>query len=156
MHALEALQELVWLRHNARNGRVMVLSAQRRSLLLTSHQVHQRTWRWRDGLTFLYRQLLTTVTFQNTWLWTADHQLDNDQFGTQLDIFSGRGILVEGTDIWFYGTGSEHHVIYQYRFYNAQNVFAGLIQTETPYYQPAPCQYCPRFIHRYQTLTKLI
>jgi glucan 1,3-beta-glucosidase len=75
------------------------------------------------------------------WLWTSDHTLDDDINETQIDIFSGRGILIEGTDIWLYGTASEHHTLYQYRFYKAQNVFAGLIQTETPYYQPNPGQH---------------
>ncbi|KAG8832104.1 hypothetical protein FRC17_002050 [Serendipita sp. 399] len=75
---------------------------------------------------------------ENVWLWTADHQLDNDAQETQIDVFSGRGILVEGTNVWLVGTGSEHHAIYQYRFDGAKNVYAGLIQTETAYYQPNP------------------
>jgi glucan 1,3-beta-glucosidase len=29
-------------------------------------------------------------------------------------------------------------VIYEYAFYNAQQVYAGMIQTETPYFQPTP------------------
>lgn len=75
------------------------------------------------------------------WLWNADHQLDDDPNETQLDIFSGRGILVEGTNIWLVGTGSEHHVLYQYRLDGASNVYMGLIQTETPYFQPSPGMY---------------
>ncbi|RYP82595.1 hypothetical protein DL769_001589 [Monosporascus sp. CRB-8-3] len=39
---------------------------------------------------------------------------------------------------WFYGTGSEHHQIYQYQLNNAGNIFMTHIQTETPYYQPTP------------------
>jgi hypothetical protein len=54
-------------------------------------------------------------------------------------VFSARGILVESTlGAWLYGTASEHSTIYQYNFYQAQNVYAGMIQTESPYYQPAP------------------
>ncbi|PVG03211.1 putative glucan 1,3-beta-glucosidase [Serendipita vermifera] len=75
---------------------------------------------------------------ENVWLWTADHQLDDDSNESQIDVFSGRGILVEGKNVWLIGTASEHHVLYQYRFVNAQNVYAGLIQTETPYFQPNP------------------
>ncbi|KAG8819818.1 hypothetical protein FRC19_009502 [Serendipita sp. 401] len=80
---------------------------------------------------------------ENVWFWTADHQLDNDPQETQIDVFSGRGILVEGTDVWLVGTGSEHHAIYQYRFIGAKNIYAGLIQTETPYYQPSPAAPSP-------------
>jgi len=32
----------------------------------------------------------------------------------------------------------EHHTKYQYQFANAKDVFIGLMQTETPYYQPNP------------------
>jgi glucan 1,3-beta-glucosidase len=28
--------------------------------------------------------------------------------------------------------------MYQYQFANTQNIFAGFMQTETPYYQPSP------------------
>lgn len=37
-----------------------------------------------------------------------------------------------------YATASEHAVFYQYNFHNAANIFAGMIQTESPYYQPNP------------------
>ena len=77
---------------------------------------------------------------QNVWLWNADHSLDDGTNETKIDVFSGRGFLVEGTNIWMVGTASEHHLIYQYRFSGAQNVYAGLIQTETPYFQPDPRQ----------------
>ncbi|KAL0947430.1 hypothetical protein HGRIS_014977 [Hohenbuehelia grisea] len=36
------------------------------------------------------------------------------------------------------GTGSEHHVLYQYNLNKARNHYMGLIQTETPYFQPIP------------------
>ncbi|RDA88218.1 hypothetical protein CP532_0368 [Ophiocordyceps camponoti-leonardi (nom. inval.)] len=57
--------------------------------------------------------------FENMWLWVADHMIDRDP-------------------VWLYGTSSEHAVYYQYNFHNALNVFAGMIQTESPYYQPNP------------------
>lgn len=54
-------------------------------------------------------------------------------------IFVARGLLIESTDpVWLYGTASEHAVFYQYNFHNARNIFAGLLQTESPYFQPTP------------------
>lgn len=37
-----------------------------------------------------------------------------------------------------YATASEHSVFYQYNFHSAANIFAGMLQTESPYYQPTP------------------
>ncbi|KAJ7739000.1 pectate lyase superfamily protein-domain-containing protein [Mycena metata] len=82
--------------------------------------------------------------FENVWVWNADHDLD-DPNQTQINSFSGRGILVESATgpVWLVGTASEHHVIYQYAFNNAQNIYAGLIQTETAYFQPTPIPPAP-------------
>ncbi|KAH8106772.1 exo-beta-1,3-glucanase [Cristinia sonorae] len=78
---------------------------------------------------------------EGTWVWLADHDLDGS---TQLTLFSGRGILSESQGpVWLIGTGSEHHTLYQYSLVNAQNHYMGLIQTETPYYQPAPAAPAP-------------
>ncbi|KAJ5976298.1 hypothetical protein N7481_010005 [Penicillium waksmanii] len=77
------------------------------------------------------------VYLDNVWLWTADHDLDSAD-NTQISVYSGRGLLVEGQNIWLYGTGVEHHSLYQYQFSGAKSVVAGFIQTETPYYQPNP------------------
>jgi hypothetical protein len=75
------------------------------------------------------------------WAWVADHDLDISA-QTQLDIYNARGILIESQGpSWFYGTASEHSVLYQYQLVNARNIFLGHIQTETPYFQgnpPAP------------------
>ncbi|KAJ7632166.1 exo-beta-1,3-glucanase [Roridomyces roridus] len=38
--------------------------------------------------------------------------------------------------VWMIGTASEHHVLYQYQLLNAKDHYMGLIQTETPYFQP--------------------
>ncbi|TFK42712.1 glycoside hydrolase family 55 protein [Crucibulum laeve] len=72
-----------------------------------------------------------------TWIWLADHDLDGD--GTsRISIYSGRGILSESIGpVWMIGT-AEHHVLYQYRLVNAKNHYMGLIQTESPYFQPSP------------------
>ncbi|KAJ2916182.1 hypothetical protein MD484_g4242, partial [Candolleomyces efflorescens] len=57
----------------------------------------------------------------------------------EISVYSGRGILSESQGpVWLIGTGSEHHVIYQYRLLGAKDHYMGLIQTESPYYQPTP------------------
>lgn len=49
------------------------------------------------------------------------------------------GVLIESTGpVWLWGTSSEHCVLYQYQTVDAANVFMGMIQTESPYYQVAP------------------
>lgn len=56
-----------------------------------------------------------------------------------VSIFCARGLLIESQGpVWLYGTASEHSVFYQYNFDGAKNVFAGTLQTESPYYQPSP------------------
>jgi hypothetical protein len=58
---------------------------------------------------------------------------------TQTTVYVARGMLIESKKpTWLYGTASEHAVLYQYQFYNAKYVHAGMIQTESPYYQPNP------------------
>ncbi|KAI1371255.1 glycoside hydrolase family 55 protein [Hypoxylon crocopeplum] len=76
---------------------------------------------------------------ENVWLWVADHDVDNNSL-TQIKVYAGRGLLVESTvgTLWLVGTSIEHHVRYQYQFSKTQNIFAGQIQTETPYHQPNP------------------
>lgn len=73
---------------------------------------------------------------EGTWVWLADHDLDGVD---QLTVFSGRGILSHSQGpVWMIGTASEHHVLYQYSLVGARNHYMGLIQTETPYFQPDP------------------
>jgi glucan 1,3-beta-glucosidase len=81
----------------------------------------------------------TNIYLENNWLWTADHDIDSSS-NTQISVYTGRGLLYESTNgpAWLYGTGVEHHSLYQYQFANTQNVVMGFIQTETPYYQPNP------------------
>ena len=75
---------------------------------------------------------------ENSWAWTADHELDLADHN-QIDIYTGRGILIEGQGPnWLYGTAAEHNQLYNYQVSNAQNVFMGFIQSETPYYQSNP------------------
>lgn len=75
--------------------------------------------------------------FENNWFWTADHDMD-DPNSTRVSVYTGRGMLVEGTNTWLWASGVEHHSLYQYQFAGAKDVFAGFIQTETPYWQPNP------------------
>lgn len=83
----------------------------------------------------------SSAYLEGLWVWTADHDIDGDP---QITVFSGRGILSESQGpVWLIGTGSEHNVLYQYHFANAANHFVGVIQTESPYYQPVPAPPAP-------------
>ena len=86
------------------------------------------------------------VYLENTWFWVADHDLDNEQ-PLQVDIYSARGALFESLSgaAWLWGTASEHSVIYNYQVVGVAAFFGGLMQTETPYFQPNP--EAPRLFH---------
>jgi pectate lyase-like protein len=77
----------------------------------------------------------TSSTYiENVWGWTADHNMDDST--SPIIISTGRGLLVEATKgTWLPGTGFEHNWLYNYNFNQAQNVFAGMLQSETPYMQ---------------------
>jgi glucan 1,3-beta-glucosidase len=59
--------------------------------------------------------------FENVWIWTADHDMDVPVPGgiettedAQINVYTARGLLVESQGpCWFYGSGSEHHQLYQ-------------------------------------------
>ncbi|KAI2606280.1 pectin lyase fold/virulence factor [Hypoxylon fragiforme] len=83
--------------------------------------------------------------FENVWAWVADHDNDQSIYNqpdstiTQISIFGARGMLVESQGpTWFYGSGSEHSVLYNYLLSGAKSVYMGHIQTESPYFQPVP------------------
>ncbi|TLD31026.1 hypothetical protein PspLS_01908 [Pyricularia sp. CBS 133598] len=83
--------------------------------------------------------------FENVWVWVADHDNDKtiynqpDSSSTQISIFAARCTLIESRGpSWFVGGGSEHCVMYNYLVSNAESVYLGHIQTESPYYQPKP------------------
>ncbi|KAK1974041.1 pectate lyase superfamily protein-domain-containing protein [Colletotrichum cereale] len=83
--------------------------------------------------------------FENVWIWLADHDNDAvvsdspDKLITQISLYAARGTLIESKGpSWFYGTGSEHTIMYQYQLYGAEDIYLGHIQTETPYFQPVP------------------
>lgn len=84
---------------------------------------------------------------ENVWGWVADHSLED---GETQNIAVGRGALIESTQpTWFVGTSFEHCTLYQYSLNKASNVYIGMQQTETPYWQgndqpdyaPAPWTY---------------
>jgi len=80
---------------------------------------------------------------EGLWVWLADHDIDHNN-STQITVFSGRGIYSESAGpVWLIGTGSEHHVLYQYNLVGAEDHFLSLIQTESPYFQPAPAAPAP-------------
>ncbi|OGM44008.1 exo-beta-1 [Aspergillus bombycis] len=75
---------------------------------------------------------------ENSWFWVADHELDLPDHN-QINVYNGRGVYIESQGpVWLYGTASEHNQLYNYQVTNAKNVFMGLIQSETPYYQANP------------------
>ncbi|KAK4217156.1 pectate lyase superfamily protein-domain-containing protein [Rhypophila decipiens] len=72
--------------------------------------------------------------FDNVWGWVADHNLDDMSLTQNLAV--GRGVLVESTSpTWFVASSFEHCVLYQYALHDASNVYMGLVQTESPYWQ---------------------
>ncbi len=81
----------------------------------------------------------SNIYIENSWMWVADHDIE-DPLNSQISIFGGRGLLIESTKgrIWLISSCVEHHVKYQYQLVNTHNIWMGLIQTETPYYQPNP------------------
>ncbi|KKK18049.1 hypothetical protein ARAM_000743 [Aspergillus rambellii] len=79
-----------------------------------------------------------TAYMENVWSWTADHELDLADHA-QINVYTGRGVLVESQGpVWLYGTAAEHNQLYNYQVTNAADIFLGLIQSETPYYQGNP------------------
>lgn len=81
----------------------------------------------------------SNVYFENTWFWVADHDLEIGADSQQIDIYNGRGVLIESSGpVWLYGTASEHSQLYNYQVSNASTVYMSLIQTETAYMQGNP------------------
>ncbi|KAK5111479.1 hypothetical protein LTR62_004931 [Meristemomyces frigidus] len=83
------------------------------------------------------------VYLENTWFWTADHDME-DPANRQISVYNARGTLIRSSGpVWLWGTSSEHSVFYNYQFDGASAVFAGFIQSETPYFQPYPLAPAP-------------
>jgi glucan 1,3-beta-glucosidase len=73
-----------------------------------------------------------SLIMSNNWGWVADHEMDLDDHN-QIDIYNGRGLLVESNPgpVWIYGSSFEHSMLYNYNFNKAKNLFTGVIQHET-------------------------
>lgn len=81
----------------------------------------------------------SNLYLENTWFWVADHDLEIGANSQQIDIYNGRGVLIESPGpVWMYGTASEHSQLYNYQVNNASAVYMSLIQTETAYMQGNP------------------
>ncbi|EPS36054.1 hypothetical protein H072_10427 [Dactylellina haptotyla CBS 200.50] len=81
-----------------------------------------------------------SLLMENMWLWTSDHDLDDEPNHDQISLYTGRGLLCESQEgpVWMYGHAVEHNVLYNYQLVNTKNIFMGVIQTETPYFQSNP------------------
>ncbi|KAL5041367.1 hypothetical protein BDW71DRAFT_217894 [Aspergillus fruticulosus] len=88
----------------------------------------------------------SSAYLENIWAWTADHDLDV-RSQDQIDVYAARGILIQSQGpTWMYGTSSEHNILYQYQISEARNLYMGMLQAESPYFQPvpkAPAPYTP-------------
>jgi hypothetical protein len=69
------------------------------------------------------------------WAWVADRDLDRTDLA-QIDVYAGRGILIQSKLAYLWGTAPEHAVMYQYQLAGASKVLMGMIQTVSPYFQP--------------------
>ncbi|KZP11263.1 glycoside hydrolase family 55 protein [Athelia psychrophila] len=91
---------------------------------------------------FLHITTSGSAYLENVWGWNADHGIDNTPGANAAALQTGRGALIESTSpTYFVGVAMEHCSLYSVQTYNAQNVWLGLIQDETPYWQrdnPAP------------------
>jgi len=86
---------------------------------------------------------------ENTWLWVADHDIDN---GPMVNVTNPRGALIESAGpTYLYGTASEHSSLYQYNFTGASNIYTILTQTEIPYWVD-PVKSVPLTIHNSQNI----
>lgn len=85
----------------------------------------------------------SNVYLENTWFWTADHDME-DAANLQISVYNGRGMLIQSEGaVWLWGTSAEHSVLYNYQFDGVTALFAGFMQSETPYYQPTPLAPAP-------------
>ncbi len=82
---------------------------------------------------FLILHITSTASLimSNNWGWVADHEMDLLDHN-QIDIYNGRGVLVESQGpVWMYGTSFEHSQLYNYQLANAKEIYMGIIQSET-------------------------
>lgn len=77
----------------------------------------------------------STAYMENVWAWVADHDLDTSD-RKQINVYGGRGMLIESRLSYLWATSAEHATLYQYQLVGARNILMSTIQTETPYFQP--------------------
>lgn len=76
------------------------------------------------------------VYLENVWGWVSDHGLDSGTPYYPFRFAVGRGMITESTNpTWLHGVAMEHCHMYNFHFNNAENVYTGMLQTETAYYQ---------------------
>ena len=72
-----------------------------------------------------------SLMMSNNWGWVSDHELDLLDHN-QIDIYNGRGVLVESQGpVWMYGGAFEHSMLYNYNIANAKDIYMGVIQSDT-------------------------
>ncbi|KAL3496443.1 pectate lyase superfamily protein-domain-containing protein [Aspergillus germanicus] len=82
--------------------------------------------------------LLHLTSSSSAYLEISGPGLQTTTWTTRLILWSMCMWLGSKGPTWLYGTASEHNVLYQYELYEAENIFMGMIQTESPYYPPVP------------------
>lgn len=55
-----------------------------------------------------------------------------------INVYSARGMLIQSDHAHFWATAVHHNVMYQYQLSSASNIFMGLLDAESPYFQPEP------------------
>jgi hypothetical protein len=88
----------------------------------------ENMWFWVAGM---YAGVLRNILAN----WMLDHDVESpDQ--VMINVYGARGVLIESKGpSWVYGTSNEHSTLYNWQLSEAENVFLGHIQSETPYFQ---------------------
>lgn len=90
------------------------------------------------GFLLLHATQSSSAYLEDVWGWTADHSLESGPGGGTY-ISTGRGFLINSQKAtWLMGVAPEHQTLYSLNLVNAQNVYAAMVQVETPYWQPSP------------------
>ncbi|KAK6507602.1 hypothetical protein TWF481_006029 [Arthrobotrys musiformis] len=77
----------------------------------------------------------SNVYLENNYYASASHQSSQP-----LDVYVGRGVLIDGTQggLWLYSITSENSVLYQYQIQNSAKIFASGLKSTNPSFQPNP------------------
>ncbi|KAK5172230.1 uncharacterized protein LTR77_003868 [Saxophila tyrrhenica] len=100
-----------------------------------AHGANKTCW---AAHTLLHLTHTASLMMSNNWGWVADHELDLPP-NNQIDLYNGRGLLVESQGpVWIYGGSFEHSMLYNYNIANAKDIYLGVLQSETAYMQNNP------------------